>query len=114
MSYRRLCSLDELSEGVALAVPLGDRTRVALLRQRGEVFAFSDCCTHEEASLSEGFVDGYVVECPKHGASFDVRTGKVLSLPATHDLPTYPVRLAEGQVWMDLDEEPLRKAGRQE
>jgi 3-phenylpropionate/trans-cinnamate dioxygenase ferredoxin component len=105
MSYRQLCSVDELDEGVAVAVPLGDGTRLALLRQRAEVFAFSDCCTHEEASLSEGFVDGYVVECPKHGASFDVRTGKVLALPATHDLRTFPVRITEGQVWVQVDDE---------
>ena len=103
MSYRRLCSLDELSEGVAVAVPLSGGMRVALLWQRGEVFAFSDHCTHEEASLSEGFVDGYVVECGKHGASFDVRTGKVLSLPATRDLSTFPVRLDGRQVLVDLD-----------
>ncbi len=105
MSYRRLCSLGELREGTAIAVPLGDGRRLALLLQRGEVFAFSDRCTHEEASLSEGFVDGYVVECPKHGASFDVRTGKVLALPATRDLATFPVRIAEGQVWVDTGEE---------
>ena len=103
MSYARLCSLDELPEGVPVAFAAGGARRVALLRTRGQVFAFSDHCTHEEASLSEGFVDGLVVECPKHGASFDVSSGKVLSLPATRDLPVYSVRVDDGHVWVNQD-----------
>ncbi len=102
MKLERVARLDDLSEGKVQVHPLAPGRRLALLRLHGEVFAFSDHCTHEEASLAEGFLDGYTVECPRHGASFDVRTGKVLALPATRDRPTYPVRVQGGEVWVGL------------
>ena len=102
MSHVRLCRLGELPEGELQARTLGDGRRLALLRRDERVFVFSDCCTHEEASLAEGYVDGFFVECPRHGATFDVRTGKVLALPATRDLATFPVRLEGDEVWVDV------------
>ncbi len=66
---------------------------VALANVGGEFFAIDDTCTHEEASLSEGGLTGEVVVCPKHGSRFNVKTGRVLSLPAVRSVAVYPVRV---------------------
>jgi len=62
---------------------------IVLFREGGEVFALGDRCSHAEASLAEGEVFDGTVECPRHGAAFDLRTGEALSLPATHGVPVY-------------------------
>ena len=57
--------------------------------------ALQDACGHRQTPLSNGTLEGYIIECPLHFAQFDVRTGKLLSGPAGADVPTYPV-LVEG------------------
>lgn len=74
---------------------------IAVFNIEGELFAVSDTCTHAEASLSEGFVDGAVVECPFHFARFCLRTGRALSLPATQALRTHAVVVRDGIVWVE-------------
>lgn len=66
---------------------------VCLINVEGTFFAIGDTCTHEEASLSEGTLSGEVVVCPRHGARFHAKTGRVLSLPAVRSVPVYPVRV---------------------
>lgn len=79
---------------------------IALWNVEGELYATSDICTHEETSLVEGDLWDAVVECPLHGAQFDVRTGAVLSLPAIFPLPTYQVKVEGDTIyvgWRDAD-----------
>ena len=79
---------------------------IAVWNVDGDFYATSDVCTHEETSLSLGDLWGEVIECPLHGAQFDVRTGEVLSLPAIFPLPTYPVRVENDTVyvgWRDAE-----------
>jgi 3-phenylpropionate/trans-cinnamate dioxygenase ferredoxin subunit len=66
---------------------------IALCNVEGQVFAVGNVCTHDAGPLSGGFLDGFAIECPRHGARFDVRSGKVLCLPAAVPIPTYPVQL---------------------
>jgi nitrite reductase/ring-hydroxylating ferredoxin subunit len=66
---------------------------VCLYNVAGTICATQDTCTHAQASLSDGFMDGDLIECPLHQATFDVRTGKAMSPPATVDLRVYPVRV---------------------
>lgn len=77
-----------------------DDVPVAIWNVDGQFYATVDTCTHEQASLSEGDLWGEIVECPLHGAQFDVRTGEVKSLPAVIDLPTYPVKVENGAVYV--------------
>lgn len=79
--------------------------RVALFAVGDEVFAVGDRCSHAEASLAEGILFGAEVECPRHGASFDLATGKALTLPASLPVPTYPVRIDDGTVFVELGDE---------
>jgi 3-phenylpropionate/trans-cinnamate dioxygenase ferredoxin component len=66
----------------------------------GEVFAIADTCPHEEASLSEGFLEDGAVECPWHSSLFDVRTGELLGPPATEPIETFPVVIEGDAVWL--------------
>jgi len=70
----------------------------------GKFYATDDTCTHEDASLSTGFLKGDIVKCPLHGSRFNVCTGKALEEPAEEDLRTYPVRLEGGRILIDLRE----------
>lgn len=74
------------------------RKRIALINVDGEFFAIDDTCTHEEASLSEGDLYGDIVECPLHGACFNVRTGEVEAFPAVVPVETYQVRVVDDEV----------------
>ncbi len=68
--------------------------KIALFNVDGKYFAIGNVCTHAYALLSDGFQDGYEIECPLHNARFDVRTGEAKSSPAEVPVPTYQVRVA--------------------
>jgi 3-phenylpropionate/trans-cinnamate dioxygenase ferredoxin subunit len=96
-----VCDLAEVPPGTAKRVVADDR-EIAIFNVDGELFATDDICSHEEASLSDGELIGHVVECPLHGARFDVRTGKPLSLPAVIPVGTFPVHVVDGKVEVKL------------
>lgn len=95
-------SPDEIEEGTARVVEpeeSGFDEPIAVFHtETGCFFALDDTCTHEEASLAEGWIEGETVECPLHSSSFSLRSGKVLCLPATQDARTHKVELAGGRV----------------
>jgi nitrite reductase/ring-hydroxylating ferredoxin subunit len=93
--------LSQLPPGGLLRADLEGRP-LALARVDGEVHAVSDTCTHEEASLSEGFLDDHELECPLHGALFDVRDGRAKTLPATRDLEAFPVRVEGDSIMIEI------------
>jgi nitrite reductase/ring-hydroxylating ferredoxin subunit len=95
----------DLKPGQMKCVKVG-RQRVGLANVDGEFLAFDDTCTHEEASLTEGEIFGETVECPLHGAAFNIRTGAVESFPATVALPVYAVRVEGEDVLVATDATP--------
>jgi len=80
-----------LVEGKPQKISLGDKD-VCVARIGEEVFAVADICTHSEASLSEGDISNYKIECWLHGAEFDLRTGEATTPPAVEALETFEVR----------------------
>ncbi len=80
-----------------------DGHRVALANVDGQFYAIDDTCTHEDASLSEGGIAGEIVVCPKHGSRFNVKTGRVMSLPAVRSVAVYPVRVEGDTVLISPD-----------
>jgi 3-phenylpropionate/trans-cinnamate dioxygenase ferredoxin subunit len=92
----------DLKPGQMKCVKVG-RQRIGLANLDGEFVAFDDTCTHEEASLTEGEIFGDVVECPLHGAAFNIRTGSVESFPATVPLPVYKVRVDGDDVQVSIE-----------
>ncbi|GJM40118.1 MAG: Rieske family ferredoxin [Ardenticatenaceae bacterium] len=82
-----------------------DYETVILLNVDGEFYCIADLCSHDDGPLEDGPLNGYSIECPRHGACFDVRTGAVLALPATAAIPTYEVKVEDGFVFIEnLDE----------
>jgi naphthalene 1,2-dioxygenase system ferredoxin subunit len=98
----RAASRAELPPGEVLGVELAGRP-IALYDVDGNIFATDNICTHAYARLSDGWLDGDLIECPLHAARFEVRTGKVLDPPATEDLKTYPVRIVDDEIEVKLD-----------
>ncbi len=89
-----VCKRDELASGEARRVEAGGVT-VALVRIGEDFYALGDRCSHEDYSLSEGEVwaDECELECPRHGSTFDLKTGEPCSLPATSSVPVYGVEV---------------------
>lgn len=75
---------------------------ICVARVGGEVFAFADTCTHADASLAEGDITNFKIECWLHGAEFDLRSGQALSLPATEGLKTYAVHVDGDSVTIEI------------
>ena len=73
---------------------------VIILTIGGEFYCIADLCTHDGGPLEDGELHDYQIECPRHGACFDVRSGKVTRLPATDPIPTYEVRVEDGVVYV--------------
>lgn len=92
--------LDALSPGEVAVVHRGE-TRIAVFNADGELFAVDDRCTHQEAYLSDGWLEGCLIECPLHAACFDLRTGQPTGPPASAAVATYPVRVHDGLVYVD-------------
>ena len=94
-----ICELQELEEGTARRFDV-DGLRLCVVSIGDDVLAIADRCSHEDFSLSEGEVltSEYEIECARHGATFDLRTGEPCSLPATKPVATYDVVVHEGRV----------------
>lgn len=95
--FQTVARADEIGPGEMRQVRVG-RKRICVLNVEGEFFAIDDTCTHEEASLCEGELFGDIVECPLHGAAFNVRTGEVEAFPAVVPVETYQVRIVDGEI----------------
>ncbi|MDH4309766.1 MAG: non-heme iron oxygenase ferredoxin subunit [Acidimicrobiia bacterium] len=103
MTRVRLGELSDLSEGTGFRVEVGD-SRLAVFRVGDSVYALGDRCSHAEASLSEGEVFDGEVECPRHGATFDLESGRPTALPASKPVPTYEVSIESGWVFVEVED----------
>ena len=95
----RVCPLTDIPPGEAARVLA--HVPVAVFNDDGELYAIDDTCTHQDASLSEGWLEDGVVECPLHASCFDLRTGAVSGPPAKRPVRTYPVVVEGGDVYVD-------------
>jgi 3-phenylpropionate/trans-cinnamate dioxygenase ferredoxin subunit len=77
---------------------------IAVFNVGGTYYAVEDVCTHDDGPLAEGDLHGHEIECPRHGARFDIRTGKALTMPAVVDVSWFPVRVVGDDVQIGLDE----------
>lgn len=89
-------------------VPPGERffydfaeETVIIFNVDGDYYCIADLCTHDEGPLEAGELEGYAVECPRHGAQFDIRDGSVLCFPATEPIPFYEVKVEDGAIYVE-------------
>ncbi len=99
--YHKAASITDLEPGAIICVDVAG-TRVALYNLEGEYFATSPSCTHVEADLADGDIEGGEVVCPLHYATFDIRTGLCTGPPADEDLVTYNVRVNGQDIEVEL------------
>lgn len=89
--------VEEVRQGGRLFLEI-DEKPIVILNINGQFYAIADVCSHDDGPVGEGALEGFEIICPRHGARFDIRTGKVLALPAFVDIPAYPVRLVGDQI----------------
>jgi len=99
--YVVVAALAELPNGARKIVEVDGRP-LAVFNIAGALYAIADVCSHDDGPVAEGELDGHEIECPRHGARFDVRTGKVMSFPAIVNIPAYPVRVEGENVLVGL------------
>ena len=97
----RVCAADEIDEEDLIRFDYGERTFAVYNTEKG-FFATDGYCTHEEQHLEDGMVIGTVIECPLHQGRFEITNGKALSAPACVDLQSYPVKLEDGELFIQL------------
>jgi nitrite reductase/ring-hydroxylating ferredoxin subunit len=101
----KLCRADVVEDGEALRVEVEGRPPLAVFHVNGEYYTTDDTCSHGDASLAEGFVDGEHVECPWHSGRFCLKTGAALTFPAVEPIRVYPTIVRDGNVFIQIERE---------
>jgi 3-phenylpropionate/trans-cinnamate dioxygenase ferredoxin subunit len=96
-----VCRLEDLPKGESVRIETTPPVAV-FHTDDGDLYAIDDTCTHQDASLSEGWLEGCLVECPLHAASFDLRTGRPTCLPARRPVRTHSVTVEDGLIHLHL------------
>ncbi len=104
LEFVEIAPVEELPNGERLFVEAGGSS-IIIFNIAGQFFAIGDICTHDDGPLGDGTLEGYNIVCPRHGAEFDVRDGKVTSMPAVVDIPAYPVQVRDGKIFIGLPKE---------
>jgi MocE subfamily Rieske [2Fe-2S] domain protein len=97
--WHDVAAVDELDEDDVMKVAVGQEI-LAVYRVGDDLYATDNRCTHEEASLSDGYLQDDTIECPRHQGVFHIPTGRALQPPVTEDVRVYPVRVEGGRVWV--------------
>ena len=101
MALVRVASTSEVAPGHVRVFSAGDKS-IALANLNGKFYAVDNLCTHDNGPLGEGRIDRNTIECPRHGARFDVQTGAVKALPAVRPIKTYRVEVEGEEVKVDV------------
>ena len=97
-------NMSELADGQIQLTEVDDRL-VILFRKGDQVFCMDDVCTHDGGTLSDGELDGQQLECPRHGARFDLCSGKALTMPATEDNAMHHVKIEGDEILVSINED---------
>jgi 3-phenylpropionate/trans-cinnamate dioxygenase ferredoxin subunit len=101
MAKHRVAKVSEIEPETTRRVVVGS-CEILLCNVAGTIYGIEDVCTHDGGPLDQGTLEGECVVCPRHGATFDVKTGDALTLPAVMPLMTYPVTVEGDDVFVDV------------
>ena len=101
LEYFDIAPTDQLSNGERLFIEISGKS-IVLLNLAGKLFAIGDVCSHDNGPVGDGEIEDGEIICPRHGARFDLSTGKATSLPALVDIPAYPVRIENGIIQIGI------------
>jgi len=104
VDFVEVAPASELPNGERLFLEIEGKPLV-IFNIAGKFFSIGDVCSHDDGPVGEGDIEGYNITCPRHGAQFDIRTGKVVSMPAVVDIPAYPVRVVDGIIQVGIPKE---------
>ena len=96
-----IASKEDVPEDDVIGIDINTKS-IALYQVDGEIFATNNICTHGNARLCDGFLEGYEIECPLHQGKFDIRNGKAMCAPLTEDIQIYPVKIEGGRVFVEI------------
>ena len=96
-----IANVSDLPPGERMFVEIDDKSMV-VFNLAGQYYAIDDVCSHDGGPVGDGELDGMEIVCPRHGARFDIRTGRVLSLPAVEDISAYPVQIVKDEIQIGL------------
>lgn len=99
--FVQVIEASEVKRGERILVEI-DGLPIAVFNVDGKFYAIGDVCTHDNGPLGDGELIGFQIICPRHGARFDIRNGKALTLPAFVDTPWYPVRVEDDMIEVGL------------
>ena len=99
--FQRVATVGDLPPGEKRIVEV-DGTLVVLVNCAGQLYAVEDVCTHDGGPLGEGKLEDCQLVCPRHGGRFDAATGAAMKLPAVDPVPTYEVRIQDGEVQIEV------------
>ena len=101
IEYYEVAQVNEITRGERLFIEV-DGNPIVIFNIAGSFYAMGDICTHDGGTLGDGQLEGTQVTCPRHGARFDVTSGKALTAPAFEDSPSYPIRVVDGKIEIGL------------
>jgi len=101
LEYVEITPLDQLPPGERLFVEVGGKS-IVIFNLAGRIFAIGDVCSHDNGPVGDGDVEENEIICPRHGARFDIRSGRATSLPAILDIPAYPLRVENNMIKLGL------------
>ena len=104
IEFVEIAPASELPNGERLFVEIEGKPLV-IFNMAGQFFSIGDVCSHDDGPVGEGDIEGDNIVCPRHGAEFDIRTGKAVQLPAVVDIPAYPVRVVDGMIQVGIPKE---------
>ena len=102
--FVKVARVEELPPGERLHYDFEEET-VIVLNVNGTFYCIADLCSHDDGPLEDGEVEGFEIECPRHGARFDVRDGRALCLPATRPIPHFAVKIEDGDIYVESPDE---------
>ena len=101
--FQVACKQDDVPEGQMKLVEV-DEQLVILFQVDGKFYCIDDICTHDGGTLSDGDIEGCEIECPRHGAKFDIRSGKALTMPATQDTRSHEVKIVGDELAVKISQ----------
>ena len=101
--FIRVAAVSDLPDPGRMLIEVDDRM-ITLFHVAGKFYAIDDVCTHDGGPLAEGTLEGFAIACPRHGAKFDIRDGRVLSMPATQSTVAHEVKVDGIDVFVRVNE----------
>lgn len=101
VEYIEITPTEDVPEGERIFIEVKGKS-IVIFNLAGKLFAIGDICSHDNGPVGDGEIEETEIICPRHGARFDIRTGKATSLPAVVDIPAYPVRVVDGMIQIGI------------